>query len=58
MRTTEGITDYRLPNGLQILLAPDASKPTTTVNVTYHVRFINGESKTWAHLIKERRITA
>ncbi|MCH7345680.1 insulinase family protein [Pelomonas sp. CA6] len=33
----EGITEYRLPNGLQVLLAPDASKPTTTVNVTYRV---------------------
>ena len=35
--TVEGITEYRLPNGLQILLAPDDSKPTTTVNVTYRV---------------------
>ena len=35
--TVEGITEYRLANGLQILLAPDASKPTTTVNVTYRV---------------------
>ncbi|MFO0122181.1 MAG: M16 family metallopeptidase [Inhella sp.] len=37
VRTVEGITEYRLPNGLQVLLAPDASKPTTTVNVTYRV---------------------
>ena len=29
-----GIVEYRLPNGLQVLLAPDASKPTTTVNIT------------------------
>ena len=35
--TVEGITEYRLPNGLQVLLAPDASKPTTTVNLTYRV---------------------
>lgn len=35
--TVEGITEYRLPNGLRVLLAPDASKPTTTVNVTYLV---------------------
>jgi len=34
----EGIREYRLPNGLQILLVPDDSKPTTTVNVTYRVR--------------------
>lgn len=33
----EGITEYRLDNGLRILLAPDSSKPTTTVNVTYEV---------------------
>ena len=33
----EGITEYRLANGLKVLLFPDASKPTTTVNVTYQV---------------------
>jgi len=33
----EGITEYRLSNGLRVLLAPDASKPTTTVNITYLV---------------------
>jgi zinc protease len=37
LREVEGIAEYRLANGLQILLAPDASKPTTTVNVTYRV---------------------
>jgi len=35
--TIEGITEYRLANGLQVLLFPDASKPTVTVNVTYLV---------------------
>jgi zinc protease len=35
--TVEGITEYNLPNGLRILFAPDASKPTTTVNITYQV---------------------
>ncbi|WP_114152700.1 M16 family metallopeptidase [Chromobacterium haemolyticum] len=35
--SVEGITEYRLPNGLRVLLAPDASKPTTTVNITYLV---------------------
>ena len=35
--TVEGITEYRLSNGLQLLLAPDGSKPSTTVNMTYHV---------------------
>jgi zinc protease len=37
MAVVEGITEYRLSNGLRILFAPDASKPTTTVNVTYLV---------------------
>ncbi|RZK27906.1 MAG: insulinase family protein, partial [Hymenobacter sp.] len=33
----EGITEYRLPNGLRVLLFPDQSKPTATVNITYLV---------------------
>ena len=33
----EGVSEYRLANGLQVLLFPDNSKPTVTVNVTYHV---------------------
>src|SRR5215203_5176620 len=35
--TVEGITEYRLANGLTVLLFPDATKPKTTVNVTYLV---------------------
>ncbi|MCV2356058.1 insulinase family protein [Paucibacter sp. B2R-40] len=35
--SVEGITEYRLPNGLQLLLAPDDAKPSTTVNMTYRV---------------------
>ncbi|MFN3629806.1 MAG: M16 family metallopeptidase [Casimicrobiaceae bacterium] len=35
--TVEGIAEYRLANGMQVLLAPDNSKPSTTVNVTYRV---------------------
>ncbi len=35
--TVEGITEYRLANGLTVLLYPDASQPKTTVNVTYRV---------------------
>ena len=35
--SVEGITEYRLANGLQILLFPDQSKQTITVNVTYKV---------------------
>ncbi|RMG41556.1 MAG: insulinase family protein, partial [Planctomycetota bacterium] len=37
IRTVEGITEYRLPNGLQVLLFPDPSKPTVTVNLTVFV---------------------
>src|SRR5580765_4851963 len=35
--SVEGITEYRLPNGLRVLLFPDQSKPTITVNITYLV---------------------
>ena len=35
--SVEGITEYRLTNGLRVLLFPDRSKPQTTVNVTYLV---------------------
>ena len=35
--SVEGITEYRLANGLQVLLFPDQSKQTITVNVTYKV---------------------
>lgn len=35
--TVEGITEYSLPNGLRVLLFPDQSKPTVTVNITYLV---------------------
>lgn len=33
----EGISEYRLDNGLKVLLFPDPSKETVTVNVTYQV---------------------
>ncbi len=35
--TVEGITEYRLPNGLRFLLFPDQSKQQITVNITYLV---------------------
>jgi zinc protease len=35
--SVEGITEYTLPNGLKVLLFPDPSKPTATVNITYLV---------------------
>lgn len=37
VRAVEGITEYRLANGLQVLLVADDSKPTTTVNLTFRV---------------------
>jgi zinc protease len=52
--SVEGIDEYRLPNGLQLLLVADDSKPTTTVNLTYRVGSRNenyGETG-MAHLLE------
>jgi zinc protease len=50
----EGITEYRLPNGLQVLLVPDATKPSTTVNLTIRVgsRHENYGETGMAHLLE------
>ncbi len=37
IRSVEGITEYRLENGLKILLFPDVSRPTVTVSNTIFV---------------------
>ena len=37
LTTVEGITEYQLANGLKVLLVPDATKPTVTVNLTVMV---------------------
>ena len=52
--TVEGITEYRLDNGLRVLLFPDMSKPTVTVNVTYLVgsRHENYGETGMAHLLE------
>ena len=52
--TVEGITEYRLPNGLKVLLFPDQSKPTVTVNATYLVgsRHENYGETGMAHLLE------
>ena len=52
--TVEGIDEYRLANGLQLLLVPDDSKPTTTVNLTYRVgsRHENYGETGMAHLLE------
>jgi zinc protease len=52
--SVEGITEYRLQNGLRVLLFPDQSKPTATVNITYLVGSRNenyGETG-MAHLLE------
>jgi len=54
LASVEGITEYRLGNGLEVLLFPDSTKPTTTVNVTYKVGSRNeqyGETG-MAHLLE------
>ncbi|PRC90631.1 M16 family metallopeptidase [Solimicrobium silvestre] len=52
--SVEGITEYRLANGLKVLLMPDASKPTVTVNITYLVgsRQENYGETGMAHLLE------
>jgi zinc protease len=54
VQSVEGIDEYRLANGLQVLLIPDDSKPTTTVNLTYHVgsRHENYGETGMAHLLE------
>jgi zinc protease len=37
VQSLEGITEYTLENGLRVLLYPDPSKPTVTVNLTVMV---------------------
>ncbi|HYC37570.1 MAG TPA: pitrilysin family protein [Usitatibacter sp.] len=50
----EGISEYRLANGLKVLLFPDPSKPTITVNITYLVgsRHENYGETGMAHLLE------
>lgn len=52
--SVEGITEHRLANGLQVLLVPDPSKPSTTVNLTYRVgsRHENYGETGMAHLLE------
>ena len=52
--TVEGITEYRLQNGLRVLLFPDQSKQTITVNITYLVgsKHENYGESGMAHLLE------
>ncbi|OGS07595.1 MAG: pseudouridine synthase [Elusimicrobia bacterium RIFOXYA12_FULL_51_18] len=52
--SVEGVDEYKLSNGLKILLFPDPTKPTITVNITYMVGSRNenyGETG-MAHLLE------
>ncbi|WP_100615669.1 M16 family metallopeptidase [Confluentibacter citreus] len=52
--TVEGITEYKLENGLKVLLFPDNSSQTITVNITYLVgsRHEGYGEKGMAHLLE------
>jgi zinc protease len=52
--TVEGITEYRLGNGLRVLMFPEPSKTTATVNITYLVgsRHENYGETGMAHLLE------
>jgi zinc protease len=52
--TVEGISEYRLQNGLRVLLFPDPTKPNITVNITYMVgsRQENYGETGMAHLLE------
>lgn len=54
LTTVEGITEYRLENGLRVLLFPDQTKETITVNITYLVgsRHENYGETGMAHLLE------
>jgi zinc protease len=52
--SVEGITEYKLPNGLRVLLFPDQSQSNITVNITYLVGSrLEGYGETgMAHLLE------
>lgn len=52
--TVEGITEYRLANGLRVLLFPDPTKTNATANITYMVgsRHENYGETGMAHLLE------
>ncbi len=54
VRSVEGITEYKLDNGLQILLFPDPTQSNVTVNITYLVGSrVEGYGETgMAHLLE------
>ena len=52
--SVEGVSEYRLDNGLRVILAPDESRSNTTVNMTYLVgsRHENYGQTGMAHLLE------
>jgi len=54
LTSVEGITEYQLPNGLKVLLFPDQTKESVTVNITYLVgsRHENYGETGMAHLLE------
>ncbi|MEZ5426703.1 MAG: pitrilysin family protein [Pyrinomonadaceae bacterium] len=52
--TVEGMTEYQMDNGLRVLLFPDQTKQTITVNITYLVgsRHENYGETGMAHLLE------
>ena len=52
--SVEGITEYKMPNGLHVLVFPDPSKSTITVNMTYLVgsRQEGAGERGMAHLLE------
>jgi zinc protease len=52
--TIEGVTEYRLANGLRVLMVPDPSADTVTVHITYLVgsRHEGYGEKGMAHLLE------
>jgi zinc protease len=54
LHDVEGIREYAMPNGLRVLLFPDDSKATVTVNITYLVgsRVENYGETGMAHLLE------
>ena len=52
--TVEGINEYKLNNGLQVLLLPDPTQSNVVVNIVYHVgsRYEGYGEKGMAHLLE------
>lgn len=52
--TVEGLSEYRLDNGLRVILFPDPTQSTVTVNITYFVGSrLEGRGETgMAHLLE------